>query len=183
MSDGTFSLDELVNLDPFSPIENFDEGVYHIQCGKGEKYGDKAYKHVLTILDGPKKGGTFWNFRAIVTSDSKVEAKRGLLTDLLACGIKKEQLKGRHYNPETTLDGKKAYVHYTPAIDFKSSDPKEKYPVIRFILPENVESMKARYASGATASSNSQKSASATNGATHAAVEQPSDNNVDLGDL
>src|SRR6185312_8647938 len=152
MSD-TFNLDELANLDPFAPIENFDEGIYHIECGAGELYKEgKSYKHVLTILDGAKKGGSFWVFQ---NKDlTKVEAKRGLLTTLLSCGIKKDQMKGKSYNFETTLKGKKAYVHYTPPIDYKSTDPKEKYPVIRFILPENVEAMKDRYAAGAHATSN-----------------------------
>ena len=177
-----FSLDELVNLDPFTLVENFDEGVYHVQISKGEKYSEKAYKHVLTIIDGPRKGGTMWSFRNILTKDSKEESKRGLLTDLMACGIKKDQLKGKSYDYETTLEGKKVFIHYTPPVDFKSNDPKEKYPVIKFLLPENVEGMKARYAAGAT-STGAQSSAGTKNGAA-AHVEQPAESSsVGLGDL
>ena len=177
-----FELDELVNLEPFRPVENFDEGMYHIQVkGKGEKYSDKSYKYVLQIIEGAKKGGEFWSFRNIVTKESDEKQKRGLKTDLMAFGITSEQMKGKKFNYESTLDGKKAWVHYTPPIDYKSNDPKEKYPVIRFILPDQVEPMKARYAAGAV-STGSQKSNVSTNGAT-AHVEQPASDNVELGEL
>lgn len=178
---------DLTGLSPFTPIERLDEGVYPFEImNPAAVHNDKSIKIVLTVSEGPKKGTEKWYFRNRNTSD--VNSRRGLLTDLLACGIPADKLKGNvSYDEENTWKGKKGHFYIMPGDPNAPAKSDESYDVIRLLTPDQVPAMKARFAAGAVASG-SQASGNAKNGATAAAavvIPQPAAGaeNGDLGEL
>lgn len=166
---------DFTGVNPFTPIVDMDEGVYGFDIKDAATiHNDKSIKIVLTINEGKYKGVEKWYFRnRDVNSEN---GRRGLLTDLLACGVDPAKLKGvAPYDEENTWKGKKGHFYFVPGDKTLVKGEEGYYDTIRLLTPDSVASMKARFAVGAVAGA-AQASAHgghAANGATAKAQTAP----------
>lgn len=146
-------------------IAQMPEGVYPFTINEpatvhaSKKDGsENSMKIVLTVSEGQYKGQTQWYFRGRKLDTP--EARKGLRTDLICCGVDPTKLTSQSpYDEENTWKGKQGHFYFRPKAEG------EDYNILKLIHPKELKNIQARYSAGATAGG-AQKSASSANGTT-----------------